>query len=77
MLKTSLFIPHLPGEETKETELQEMMTEVDMDGNGSINFEEFFRLMKNSELTDPEAENDMLDAFKVFDTEGNLSFQIT
>ena len=61
------------GEETTETELQEMMTEVDVDGNGSINFAEFLELMKLSDdvTADPEAENDMMEAFRVFDTEGN------
>ena len=49
-----------------------MMTEVDVDGNGSINYTEFLKLMEDSEIVDPEAENDMLDAFKVFDTEGNV-----
>ena len=48
-----------------------MMTEVDVDGNGSINYTEFLKLMKDSEIADPEAEKDMMEAFRVFDTEGN------
>ena len=38
-----------------------------MDGNGSINFTEFLKLMKDQ--SDPEGEQDMLEAFLVFDTE--------
>ena len=46
-----------------------MVTAVDVDGNGSINFSEFLKLMKDDSV-DPEAEQDMLDAFLIFDTEG-------
>ena len=44
-------------------------TEVDVDGNGGINFTEFLKLMKDKSSVDPEAEQDMLEAFLVFDTE--------
>ena len=39
-----------------------------MDGNGSINFTEFLKLIKDQSV-DPEGEQDMLEAFLVFDTE--------
>ena len=48
-----------------------MMTEVDVDGNGSINYTEFLKLMKDSDNADLEAEKDMMEAFRVFDTDGN------
>eukprot|EP01010_Urceolus_cornutus_P000015 NODE_1001_length_1176_cov_259.433895_g761_i0.p1 GENE.NODE_1001_length_1176_cov_259.433895_g761_i0~~NODE_1001_length_1176_cov_259.433895_g761_i0.p1 ORF type:complete len:160 (+),score=39.04 NODE_1001_length_1176_cov_259.433895_g761_i0:161-640(+) len=34
------------GEEISDTELEEMMTEADLDGDGEINFEEFARMMR-------------------------------
>ena len=58
------------GENPTETELQEMITEVDVDGNGSVNFTEFFKLMKD-DTPDPDGEKDMLEAFLVFDTDRN------
>jgi calmodulin len=52
-----------------ETELKEMVQEVDEDGNGEIDFDEFLTLMvsKNSQL-DNAAE--MKEAFKIFDRAG-------
>ena len=58
------------GETPTEAELQELISEVDVDGNGTVNFNEFLKLMKNDSL-DQENEKDMLDAFLVFDTDHN------
>ena len=60
------------GQNPTETELQDMVNEVDQDRNGTIDFSEFVTLMtrKMAESTDdPDAE--MRDAFKMFDLDQN------
>ncbi|KAG6599302.1 Calmodulin-like protein 8, partial [Cucurbita argyrosperma subsp. sororia] len=49
-----------------EEELQIMMNEVDVNGSGSIEFEEFFNLMAKK-MKENEAEEELREAFKVFD----------
>ena len=53
-----------------EAEIQDWVKEVDPDGTGSIGFDEFANLMskiyKNSDT-----EEELLEAFKVFDRDGN------
>ena len=59
------------GQDLTEAELQEMINEVDADGNGTVNFDEFL-IMSAANLarnTDPEKE--IKEAFKVFDKDGN------
>ncbi|KAI6647573.1 Calmodulin [Oopsacas minuta] len=53
-----------------EAELQEMINEVDLDGNGTIDFTEFLGMM-SKKLTEPDSERDIREAFKVFDKDGN------
>ncbi|XP_052766857.1 calmodulin-beta-like, partial [Mya arenaria] len=59
------------GQSPTEEELRDMIAEVDADGSGSIDFNEFCAMMvkKMNEGTDPEEE--MREAFKVFDTDGS------
>ena len=38
------------GQDPTEEELQDMINEVDMDGNGTIEFEEFCKLMSNKRM---------------------------
>lgn len=47
-------------------ELQIMMNEVDTDGNGTIEFEEFLNLMARK-MKESEAEQELMEAFRVFD----------
>ncbi|RZB49559.1 Calmodulin-like protein 8 isoform B [Glycine soja] len=47
-------------------ELQIMMNEVDMDGNGTIEFGEFLNLMARK-MKETEAEEELKEAFRVFD----------
>ena len=57
------------NQDPTENELNEMIAEVDIDGNGQIDFEEFVCLMnKRSKETDTEEE--VINAFKVFDKDG-------
>lgn len=58
------------GQIPSEQDLQEMIKEVDQDGNGSIDFEEFLILMCRK-MQDHDSEEEMLEAFKVFDKDGN------
>ncbi|KAI4311297.1 hypothetical protein MLD38_036202 [Melastoma candidum] len=49
-----------------EKQLQEMIDEVDSDGNGTIEFGEFLALMANS-IKETDAEDELKEAFKVLD----------
>merc|ERR1719240_2261958 len=60
------------GQTPTEAELQDMINEVDADGNGTIDFPEFLSLMaRNMKNTDSEEE--LIEVFKVFDRDGNAS----
>ncbi|KAK9293024.1 hypothetical protein L1049_021008 [Liquidambar formosana] len=53
-------------ENPTEEELQNMINEVDADGNGTIEFGEFLNLMARK-MKESEAEEELKEAFKVFD----------
>eukprot|EP00761_Pharyngomonas_kirbyi_P012246 gb/GECH01012273.1/.p1 GENE.gb/GECH01012273.1/~~gb/GECH01012273.1/.p1 ORF type:complete len:150 (+),score=55.25 gb/GECH01012273.1/:1-450(+) len=53
-----------------EAELQDMVNEVDIDGNGLIEFSEFLNLMVRK-MKDSDSEEDIKEAFKIFDSDGN------
>lgn len=62
------------GQKPTDDELQIMMNSVDVDQNGVIDFEEFVGLMKNHLYSDdsvPTAEAEMLEAFRIFDRNGD------
>ena len=58
------------GQVPSETELQDMINEVDVDGNGNIDFKEFLGLMARK-MRDTDTEEELIEAFKVFDRDGN------
>merc|ERR1711924_88846 len=58
------------GQNPTEAELQDMINEVDADGNGTIDFPEFCTLMARK-MKDTDSEEEILEAFKVFDKDGN------
>lgn len=53
-----------------EGELQELVGEIDQDGNGCITFNEFVWLMTR-EIHDGDIEEEIREAFRVFDKEGH------
>ncbi|XP_010279286.1 PREDICTED: calmodulin-like protein 11 [Nelumbo nucifera] len=53
-----------------EEELQDMISEVDADGNGTIEFGEFLTLMARK-MKETDAEEELKEAFKVFDKDQN------
>ncbi|XP_028804226.1 calmodulin-like protein 11 isoform X3 [Neltuma alba] len=60
-------VQSLDGNPTKE-EIREMITEVDIDGNGSIDFEEFLTIMgRKMKFQQENLTEELKEAFKVFD----------
>ncbi|KAL4238174.1 hypothetical protein ACF0H5_002886 [Mactra antiquata] len=55
------------GQYPTEHELQEMINEVDIDGNGTIEFPEFCEMMMKR-ISENNENSDFLEAFKVFDS---------
>ncbi|ORY49126.1 calmodulin [Rhizoclosmatium globosum] len=58
------------GQHPTDAELKDLMNEVDEDRNGTIEFDEFLRLMARK-LKDSDSEEELKSAFKVFDEDGN------
>ena len=58
------------GQDPTDEELADMINEVDADGNGTLDFDEFCNLMaRNIKEGNPEAE--LKEKFKLFDKDGN------
>ncbi|KAK3599650.1 hypothetical protein CHS0354_029111 [Potamilus streckersoni] len=58
------------GQNPSDKELEEMIKEVDVDGNGTIDFDEFLHMMgRKMKVTD--TEDEIKEAFKVFDKDNN------
>ena len=58
------------GQNPSEAELQNLINEVDIEGNGTIDLKEFIGLMAKK-MKEPENEEEIIEAFKVFDKDGN------
>ncbi|VDN97980.1 unnamed protein product [Rodentolepis nana] len=58
------------GHNPTREEIRQMMEEVDADGDGSIDFNEFLKVM-TKKLDDCEPEREMQEAFEVFDKNGD------
>lgn len=49
-----------------DVELRDMVNEVDQDGNGTIEFNEFLQMM-SKKMKDADSEDELREAFRVFD----------
>jgi calmodulin len=58
------------GKNPTEAELQDMISEVDADYTGTIEFPEFLVMMAPN-MRDTDHEGEMMEAFKVIDKDGN------
>lgn len=58
------------GQNPTEAELQDMINEVDADGNGTIDFKEFLTMMAKK-MHETDTEEELKQAFKVFDKSGD------
>ena len=58
------------GQEPTDEEVEQMIAEIDEDGDGTIDFEEFCELMEKR-MSDDNTEADIIEVFKVFDTDGS------
>lgn len=58
------------GQNPTEADLQDMINEVDKEGTGVVSFPSFLYVMAKK-LNDEEAEDEIREAFKVFDGDGN------
>ncbi|KAF7313850.1 Calmodulin-like protein [Mycena chlorophos] len=64
------------GQNPTESELQDMINEVDADGNGTIDFNEFLAMMAKK-FQDTDSEEEIRQAFHVFDKDGNGTISVT
>ena len=58
------------GKKPTEEELKDMINEVDADRNGTIDFPDFLTMMARK-MKDNDSEGEILEAFEVFDKDGN------
>ena len=63
-------VMHSLGQNPTEAELQDMINEVDLDGNGTIDFPELLTDMARK-MRDTDSEEEIKEAFNVFDKDGN------
>ena len=58
------------GQCPTEAELQDMVDDVDIDGSGTIEFHEFLTMM-SQHMKETSLEDELKEAFRVFDKDGN------
>lgn len=58
------------GQNPSESEVADMINEVDVDNDGTIDFPEFLTMMARK-MKDTDSEEEIREAFKVFDRDGN------
>ncbi|XP_065408466.1 calmodulin-like protein 3 isoform X2 [Chrysemys picta bellii] len=64
------------GQNPTEAELQDMIGELDPDGSGTIDFPEFLSMMARK-MRDTDSEEEIREAFRVFDEDGNGYITVT
>ena len=57
------------GQKPSDSEIQDMINEIDIDGDGKINFDNFITLIEKK-LRDHDNEEELIETFKVFDKDG-------
>ena len=64
------------GFEVKKEELKKMITDIDADGSGSIEFPEFLEMM-TAKMSEKDSREEILKAFRLFDDDetGKISFR--
>ncbi|KAL8747674.1 MAG: hypothetical protein Q9190_000470 [Brigantiaea leucoxantha] len=60
------------GQNPTETELQDMINEVDVDGTGTIDLQEFVTMMK-MDVGEPDKEAELAQIFRIFDKDNSGS----
>jgi len=58
------------GQNPSDSDLLDMINEVDADGNGTIDFTEFLEMM-TKHMKEADNDQELREAFKVFDTDGS------
>ena len=58
------------GQEPTDAELMDMINEVELDGNGNIDFDEFRSLMAKK-MREKDTDEELMEAFRFFDKDGN------
>jgi len=58
------------GKNPTEAELQDIINEVDPNGDGTVDFPSFLTIMARK-MKDQDTEDDIIEAFRVFDKDGN------
>ncbi len=59
------------GREPSEEQIKKFMNEVDKDGNGEVDLKEFLKFMEQEEKVPRSKQEEIVEAFKVFDLDGN------
>ena len=64
------------GFEPKKEEIKKMISDIDKDGSGTIDFDEFLQMM-TSKMGERDSKEEILKAFKLFDDDetGKISFK--
>jgi len=59
------------GEDLTEEQVEEMFKEVDEDGSGEVDFDEFISMMRRRLLTNPDVDNDIKSSFQLLDKDNS------
>ena len=64
------------GFEPKKEEIKKMISDIDKDGNGTIDYQEFLEMM-TTKMSEKDSREEILKAFRLFDDEekGKISFR--
>jgi calmodulin len=62
---------HSLGGNLSDSEVQEMIYEIDEDGKGTISFDEFLKIMARKSKSEDDEDEDLKEAFDIFDVDGN------